>query len=180
MPTASALGVMGGIKAGPCYSILSNQLNCMTQMCKNRHNHEQNDGGHRQRIDDFIGHTAREVMPDLECSHASLVIVSRLLNNDQSHNVEICPLEPNIISLNEQVQGSQLQGCRTLIKVTKKTTVKKDQPKRSEEWSAGMMEVLEITKKLLGESDRLAFKKEDEFLNFCANNPTRQKKANLF
>ena len=51
---------------------------------------------------------------------------------------------------------------------------------RSEEWSAGMMEVLEITKKRLDELDRLAFKNQDGFLNFCTNNPTKQKKAIFF
>ena len=154
----------------------------MTERHKNAHTDVQCNGPIRWRIDNFIDCTKRDVFKDLENSHSSLVIVSRLLKNCQEHNIEIYTLEPSIITfnLNEQVQGSQPPWCRTKINVTDETTVKKYKLMRSEEWSADMMEVLAITKKLLHESDKVAFKNKDEFLDSCANNMNKQKKANLF
>ena len=110
------------------------------------------------------------------------MIVSRLSNNCQEHNIEIYTLEPSIITfnLNEQVQGSQPPWCRTKINVTNETEVKKHKLMRSEEWSDDMRKVLAITKKLLHELDEVVFKNKDEFLDLCTNNIKNRKKQIYF
>ena len=172
IPTRSSFKMQGGIKAGPYTSVLNNQLNFLTQTYKAS---QVPSSGYRQYDANFLQTTTKTIQSTLTAVHSFLVIVSRILDETSSYNIEIHTLDPTTITLDSHERGSAHGGYKTILTPSSQSCQLQSSLPNSPELCTCLSKAILMTKSLMSDLD-VVFQSM-AFRELCTNNHARKKQA---